>query len=447
MARGAFNSGSFSPSACLAQLDQAEPSVRRWVIALSGGLDSMVLLHAASQVWSPQSLHVLHVHHQLQSAADTWSDFCVAQAQARGLSCQVIRVAPTSASEADARAARYQAFQQVLQVGDCLLLAQHADDQAETLFFRLLRGAGVRGLAAMPAWRQLGCAELRRPFLSWPRQALKAWAESERLSWIEDPSNLQDHYARNFLRLQILPRLQKRWPALVTRCLDTAQQMSEASELLDELAAQDLERLIRGRDSLCCLGLRSLSLARQSNVLRFWLRQVGQTPSQAQLHQVQQQLLSTHPSEEACVELSAVHLRVYREQLYRLPNVWPEAYPMLSHLQLAPGQVLSLPGGRLYIQGQAEVPLCVNLRYRRLGEKLYLPGREHSTRLKHLFQAHGVPVWQREGWPLLESVNPSEPELLAVAGLVKTRAWPEDCGLEFEWRPFSLSEQPFFASL
>lgn len=188
-----------------------------WCVAFSGGLDSTVLLHLLAQLARSEALpalSALHVHHGLQAAADGWPAHCQAVCRSLGIPLRVerVQVAVGGSIEQAARDARYRAFQANLGEGQVLLTAQHLDDQAETLLFRLLRGAGLRGLAAMPVSRPLGGGRLCRPLLGVSRAELEAYAQTHRLDWVEDPSNQDPRFSRNYLRREIMPRLASHWP-------------------------------------------------------------------------------------------------------------------------------------------------------------------------------------------------------------------------------------------
>jgi len=220
-------------------------SAPAWHIAFSGGLDSTVLLHllatlAKTDTFPP--LSAIHVHHGLQAAADAWPAHCRAVCDALGVPLQVIRVQvrPGASLERAAREARYQAFAEVTGAGELLITGQHRDDQAETLLFRLLRGAGVRGLAAMPVQRPLAGGYLVRPLLDVSRADLEAYAREHQLTWVEDPSNADPRFSRNYLRHHVFPRLIERWPQAVSTMARSAEHLSEAQGLLDELAQMDL---------------------------------------------------------------------------------------------------------------------------------------------------------------------------------------------------------------
>ncbi|EJM37300.1 tRNA(Ile)-lysidine synthetase, partial [Pseudomonas sp. GM33] len=261
-----------------------------WRIAFSGGLDSTVLLHLLAHLAKTESLPALsaiHVHHGLQAVADAWPEHCRSVCAALGIPLQTVRVrvAPGASLERAARDARYHTFTEVTRPDEVLLTAQHRDDQAETLLFRLLRGAGVRGLSGMPRQRPLGKGHLLRPLLDVTRAELEAYANEHGLSWIEDPSNEDRQYSRNYLRHQVFPALTRRWPQAVATMARSAAHLTEAQGLLEELADMDL-REANSVSEFAWLGLRSLELAslaqlsaaRQRNALSHWLEPLTRLP-------------------------------------------------------------------------------------------------------------------------------------------------------------------------
>lgn len=270
------------PTRLLTQLSPWR-NAANWRIAFSGGLDSTVLLHllvTLSQRQPLPPLSALHVHHGLQAVAEAWPDHCRSVCAALGVPLDVVavQVRPGPSVERAAREARYAAFVAAIHRNEVLLTAQHRDDQAETLLFRLLRGAGVKGLAAMPAQRPLGQGHLLRPLLDVPRAELEAYARQHGLSWIEDPSNDDHRYARNYLRQRVFPVLAKQWPQASTTLARSAAHMGEAQGLLDDLAQIDLAQAATpgafdwlGLQSLALAPLRALSPARQRNALSHWL--------------------------------------------------------------------------------------------------------------------------------------------------------------------------------
>lgn len=410
--------------------------VRRWVIALSGGLDSSLLLSLMSRLSLPQPIAALHVDHQLQADSAQWAEHCRLQCERLSIPFNCTRVIPDSASEASARMARYRAFEAFLQPGDCLLLAQHADDQAETLLLRLLRGAGVAGLAAMPASRPLGQGRLLRPLLRLSRAQLEQGAHEFGLEPVEDPSNASTRYDRNFLRLSVLPALKRRWPSLVPRWIETAELMSEASEMLAERAHEDMALCAR-RGGICLVRLQTLSRARQRNLLHAWVSDgSGHRMSRTRLLQLEQDLMQARPDAQPVFGLPGCQLRRHQNVMYLLPDPLPT--PADGVRELVVGEPAQLPLGRLHWQS-AEWGLpngqALTVQFRRGGERLRPLGRGGSVSLKQLLQESGQPPWLRACQPLLLK----DGEIVAVPGITLCESAAVEGGLLPIWSGFGLS--------
>ena len=282
-------------------------------VAFSGGADSTALLFAAIKRW-PDRVQALHVHHGLQAVADTFVALCQQTCDRLGVPLQVLYVnahpAPGDSPEDAARRARYRALSQAaLQHGlVCVLLGQHADDQVETVLLALSRGAGLRGLSAMPVQFHRGGVLFQRPLLGVTADALRLWLQTQQIAFVDDPSNGDERYTRNRIRAQLLPALNKVFPQFRQTVARSAQHAAQAQVLLDELAAQDL--LQTGTPP--ALGaLQQLSRARQSNLLRHWLARVHQTvPSTAQLAQLVLQVAAcTTRGHQIHLKVAAGHVR------------------------------------------------------------------------------------------------------------------------------------------
>ncbi len=223
----------------------AFPQTTSFWVAFSGGLDSQVLLHALSQVVPRTRLRALHIDHGWHEEAKVWAkacqDYCVKQA----IACEVIAVnaqpQPGESPEAAARQSRYHAFATRLPLGDGLIMAHHQDDQAETVLLQLLRGSGLKGLAAMSEVMPFAEGLLLRPFLNLTRADLLVYAQQHSLSWIEDHSNFDLRFNRNFIRHQVMPLLKQRWPALHKTLARVAAHSAEAQQLLDERGQEDYQ--------------------------------------------------------------------------------------------------------------------------------------------------------------------------------------------------------------
>jgi tRNA(Ile)-lysidine synthase len=415
-----------------------------WRVALSGGLDSTVLLHllarSAERARLP-AISAIHVHHGLQSAADGWVEACQTLCAQLEVPLQVCRVQVSAGAslEAAARAARYEAFTDALQPNEVLLTAQHAGDQAETLLFRLLRGAGPRGLAGMPAQRALGVGLLLRPLLDCARAELEAYAHEQGLVWQEDPSNADTHYARNYLRHEILPRLRQRWPQAERAMLRTAGHCHEAEQLLEELAQQDLQAAQTAPrygwlpcPSLELDALRQLSDARQRNALRYWLAGFGELPDSdhwAGWRALRDAALDAEP----LWSVAGGQLRRADGRIWYLHGDWLRV-PDAICLTLQPGQKLSLPGnGRVHLEGAWPDVGSLQVRYRRPGERLQLPQRGRRD-IKRLLNELALPTFMRDRLPLLCQGLGADEQVLAVANL-PTLNLAGQAGSGFVWIP------------
>ena len=266
-----------------------------FAVALSGGADSTALLVACARRW-PGQVRAVHIHHGLQAAADGFEAHCRALCLALGVPLAVRRVqaghAPGQSPEDAARQARYAALAEAVQsewpeVRD-VALAQHADDQVETLLIALSRGAGLPGLASMPMYWQRQGLNWHRPCLAVPGAALREWLHSQGQRWVDDPSNADEKFTRNRIRARVLPALAEALPAFRETFARSAAHAAQAQEVLNEVAAQDLAQVcVPPR----ILALQQLSRARQALVLRHWLKQHhASTPSTAQLHELLDQV-------------------------------------------------------------------------------------------------------------------------------------------------------------
>ncbi|TLX63949.1 tRNA lysidine(34) synthetase TilS [Stutzerimonas nosocomialis] len=405
-----------------------------WRIAYSGGLDSCVLLHLLVRLARQQALppiSAIHVHHGLQSGADAWAEHCRETCGALGVPLEVVRVrvADSASLENAARQARYAAFEARLGEDEVLLTAQHRDDQAETLLFRLLRGAGLRGLVAMPPSRALGRGLLVRPLLDAGRAELEAWARAEGLSWVEDPSNASLDHARNYLRHQVFPVLERRWPAAASSMARAAGHLAEAQGLLDELAALDLASAAApppfawlGLPSLAMGPLQAISEARQRNALRHWLRPHVRLPDAD--HWAGWCDLRDAAGDAAPVwRLDQAELRRTADRLWLLRGAWLQMPPEPDMTSLL-GDIDLAGNGRVRISGAAGDGL--RLGYRQGGEWLQLAGRGRRD-LKRVLNEQGVPGFVRPRLPLLLR----EREVVAVANLGDLTG----SGIRLDWRP------------
>ncbi|GAA5190460.1 tRNA lysidine(34) synthetase TilS [Ferrimonas gelatinilytica] len=408
----------------------AQHGGRVW-LAYSGGVDSqlMATLLARWQQRQPQrSCALLHVHHGLSEHADGWELHCRRSAERLGLPLTVSRVQLALKSrisvEAAARDARYAAFLSHLGPKDILLTGHHLDDQAETLLLALKRGSGPKGLASMSRRRALGDATLLRPWLGIPRVIIERAAQSLGLTHIEDDSNADTRFDRNFLRHRVLPELEQRWPGFRRNLARSAELCAEQQHLCDELARSDLDAVARPCGGLSVSAIASLSAERRNNLLRYWLgTRGGVMPTRAQLAQMAQ-LWEAREDAQPQIAWEGGELRRYRDGIYLLRAPLPvlpkrETLPLLAHWLDA--SALSEPGspapewalangeqwcGQRCHQGERLMlprpGQAVSVRYGLSGSTRLRPlGRSGSRSLKKLWQEYGVPPWQRDGIAML----------------------------------------------
>lgn len=408
-----------------------------WCVALSGGLDSSVLLHLLHSYLQQNPgprLRAVHIQHGLQQAAQDWPEHCRQFCQQLGVELQVleVQVAAGASLEQAARDARYQAFRQNLGTNEVLMLGQHADDQAETLLLRLLRGAGVCGLQAMPLQRQLGHGSLLRPLLGISRQHLLEYAIAHDLHWIEDPTNQQDDFDRNYLRNQVMPLLKQRWPSVLSVFGRTCQQMRSSNELLADLARLDLQpALAKSEPSWLTIPvlhlepLLCLRRDRQINALRFWLADKTLLPDERHWAGWDDLCRAGADAQPQWQLHGGVLLRS-AGLLYWLAQDWLQQPPPVSGL-LAEGKQ-QLPGnGSLLLIGTKGQKL--HLRYRQGGEQIRMAKRGRRD-LKRLLQELRLPWFVRARLPLLFDGD----QLVAVANYPQLNAsgWED---LDCRWDP------------
>lgn len=389
-------------------LTDHELAGRRVIVGLSGGLDSVVLLHALAGQAGAFSLDLsaLHVHHGLSPNADRWTDHCAALCDAQAVPLRVVRVTLDRADprgiESAARAARYEAYEAA--DTDAVVLAHHADDQAETVLLQLLRGAGLPGLAAMPEQRRLRSgARLLRPFLGLPRSVLHAHAMAQGLAWIEDESNTDDRYRRNALRRHVMPALETHFAGYRTTLGRVARNAADAAHLADVLGQLDLSAC-ETPGGLSLAALASLDAVRRANVVRTWLRtqEIDPPPREALLEGLAQMLAASDNAEpELC--FGRHRLMRYRDRLTAV-GAAPDTGSPWQHIWRGE-TTFTLPDGRYWTavrmtgQGVRVSSLSggeVTLTPRMGGERLRIASNRPRRSLKNLLQEAGVPAWERE---------------------------------------------------
>jgi len=386
------------------------------VVGFSGGLDSSVLLHRLRHdpALRTRSVSAVHVHHGLSPDADLWQQHCEQVCAQWRTPLRCIRVDVQRAGgeglEAAARDARYAAFAQALPVDGILALAQHQDDQAETVLLRALRGSGVDGLVAMRRWRALASGWLWRPLLDLPRTRLLAYARAHGIRWIEDPSNTGTQFDRNYLRHQVMPVLAARWPHAAARLAHVAALQSEAQALLDADSAALLDACLSDApDTLHVTRLRQYPPARRALLLRAWVARLGLPPLPGHaMTRIETGLLGAASGAHARFQWRQAELTRWRDLLHAGRVRAPLPADFRRHWN--PRIPLSLPdGGQLALTSPDPVPVPVpddliwSVHARRGGERIVLPGRQHSHSLKHVFQQRAIAPWIRDHLPLLST--------------------------------------------
>ena len=413
------------------------------LVAFSGGLDSTVLLHQLV-LWRAQNpevaLRAIHIHHGLSPHADSWVQHCESVCAQWQVSLVVERVHLEDDGlgiEAQARRARYQAFAQTLLPGEVLMTAQHLDDQCETFLLALKRGSGPAGLSAMGESSPFAGTQLIRPLLAQTREALEAWARQHELCWIEDESNQDDTYDRNFLRLRVTPLLQQRWPHFAQAVARSAALCAEQESLLDELLASDLADCITSRGTLLLTPLMMMSGVRRAALLRRWLAGLNAPmPSRDGLERIWQEVALAREDASPSFRLGEYEVRRYQSQLWWVKSVDGQSETVIPWLEWK--TPLALPAGlgsvQLISAGDLRLPQAdevVSIRFKAPGV-LHIVGRNGGRKLKKIWQEQGIPPWRRDTTPLLFYGE----TLIAAAGVFVTRegAAEDEEGVSLVWR-------------
>lgn len=401
----------------------------RLVAALSGGVDSVLLLYVLRKLSVAHGFHLsaLHVNHGISQNAGCWQTFCEQLCKAWGIRFELKRVVVeregVEGLEAAARRARYDAFAEA--DAEWLVLAHHLNDQAETLLFNLLRGAGVGGAAAMPMMRTFsGRTRLRilRPLLDASREEIEACARSEGLSWIEDESNADVRYSRNFLRHRIFPLLRERFPGCDAVLARAAAHFAESERLLEDLARIDAGSTLR-KGRIVTSELAKLDSARARNLVRHVLRSEGLTlPENARLHEIVRQVCQAEPDRQLSFDLGDRVLRRYRGEVWLAPHGVAGA-----DREWQGEDVLEWGSAMLRFKATTGAGIsreklacgCIRIAPRQGGERFRPDGRRPRRELKKLLQEHAVPPWERARMPLLWCGD----ELVWVPGIGIDCAW------------------------
>jgi tRNA(Ile)-lysidine synthase len=422
-------------------------------IALSGGLDSCVLLHLLASISTqlPWELRAIHVHHGLQADADRWQRHCetLCEEAKIPLTTRHLGLRPKSGEslEAQAREARYQALAGEMGEGDLLLTAQHQDDQAETLLLQLLRGSGPAGLAAMPGLSRFATGWLARPLLTYSRTCLQVYAQEQGLSWMEDPSNRDLRFDRNFIRHQVMPLLRSRWPSAPATLSRSARLSGELLSLAREEAERDLCQVRRDDPRrLSIPALRAFNSVRLRNLLRHWIASLGvPMPHSRQLARIEAESIHGRSDASPLVAWGGWEVRRFRAELLLQPCApggqvlkpinWPDKRSL--HLPDGLGRLIAEPGAEGLSESRWRAAR-VEVRFRVGGESCLPAGQAHHRPLKKLFQEWGLPPWERARTPLIYL----DGELAAIPGRLLCQPFAAEAGeaaIHLRWEEAALT--------
>ncbi|WP_062264736.1 tRNA lysidine(34) synthetase TilS [Endozoicomonas arenosclerae] len=424
-------------------------------VAYSGGVDSTVLLHllvSLKQQGLIKSLTALHIHHGLSVNADRWADHCKGLCSQWDVPLKVVRVSIEDSSdiERQAREARYAVFEEYLPEGGYLLMGHHQDDQAETVLFRLLRGSGLDGVAGMSVSRKLGHGYLLRPLLNISRQAIEKYSKNNRLVYVEDDSNTDQRFRRNFIRHNLMPQIEAQWPGVATRLARFSEDVTEANDLLlkqTERQAQVIiqappSRLWGSRKIIDIEALEKLDDASARRVVRFWLANHGvNMPDRVRLQSVFGDLINASEGADPIVDIESFQLRRFSGKLVLVPKSaesepadeviwnWQEQsrLPLPCSggvLSVEPCGGVSLPAAGVKVLSRSQLPS---------GLKVAAKGRRGRKTIKRWLQDYQVPPWVREIIPFVFY----EDELVALPGVFVTEKYGCEAkqGYQLIWKP------------
>jgi tRNA(Ile)-lysidine synthase len=402
-----------SPQIIESALDQHKQP-RHVYIAYSGGVDSHVLLHLCASIKSlKDKITAVYVHHGLQAEAEAWAGHCEKTAEELGVNFLVLRVNAVAATgespEEAARNARYTALKSLMDCDDMLLLAQHREDQLETVLLQLFRGSGLRGLSGMPESMVFGRGVMLRPLLNIAKQAIIDYAQAHQLCWVEDPSNQRNDYDRNYLRNAIVPLLKQRWPAIDKTVARSARHCADAEVLVSEVADELFSAVFDEADKTLWISrLQQHHSHQQQLVIRHWFQHLGlKMPAQAFVGRILTQVVAAGENSNPVLSGQGYDIRRYRDKLYCLQQVVQEPLQDVvwsagqSSIKVGNNQTLSCVSSSAGMLREQWRDARVEVRFRRGGEKICLPGRAGHHSLKNLFQEAGIPPWERGSVPLI----------------------------------------------
>lgn len=387
---------------------------RHIYIGYSGGVDSHVLLHLCSEMpMLKAKMTAVYVHHGLQAEAEFWAGHCEETAQMLGVGFNLLRINAAAiqgeSPEEAARNARYSALKSLIEENDVLLVAQHRDDQLETVLLQLFRGGGLAGLSGMPESMTFGKGMMLRPLLNVSKRAINNYAFAHGLDWVEDPSNESNHYDRNFLRNAVIPLLKRRWPGCDKTVARSARHCADAHALVSRAAEELFLSVFNSMDKT--LGISQLQLYRrpqQQLIIRQWFQYLGlKMPAQAFVNRLLSEVVEAREDSDPILSGQGYRIRRYRNTLYCLKSADPELLQEVvwpagrASVRVSNHQTLSCALSSAGICRELWQSGTITVKFRSGGEKISLPGRKGRHALKKLFQEAGLPPWERERVPLV----------------------------------------------
>ena len=387
---------------------QTQDTIFTLLIAYSGGLDSSVLLHLCYKLREQNNNYVIkavHINHQLQAVANEWEEHCADLCNKLNIPLISKKVNiendARKGTEAAAREARYQVFSEALEENQYLLTAHHKDDQVETLMLRLLRGTGIEGAAAMKTLRPFAQGWLMRPLLDYSRSELENYARENHLQWVDDPSNNYSAYDRNFLRNELFPQLEKRWPGYRETLSRFAAHAQTNQDLLDQCLAADNQGCLDGSE-LSIASLKQYGIEKQKYIIRHWIDSKSyEMPAEKQLTEIFK-LINARQDAQPLVAWSDVEMRRFQNKLYIGKAM--ENFDASQVFSWNPRQPLLIPGlGILHCvtQNSMQLPEMLSVAFRQGGEECQLPGKQGAHSLKKVFQESKIPPWMRYRTPII----------------------------------------------
>lgn len=380
-------------------------SDQTFIIALSGGADSVALLHAISLQYPKANLKAIYINHQLQTLSDEWADFCQSFCQKLAVDFEVISVdvdKSVASLENSARLARYQAFYNIIGSDQCLLTAHHRDDQAETLLLQLFRGAGPKGLSSMPYMTSFAQGTHARPLLSVTKSEVLEYCKKNQLSFVEDPSNLDTNHRRNFVRHRVLPLLEQEWPQLTATLSRVSRLQADTQAIVEERAQEDWKACYAEGKGLSVKALKELSEVRQSSLIRYWFEVLGlDMPSSKVLQQVLSQMLESASDSQPLIQLNQGSLRRHQGYLVwvgqnisnEIKGIEDTAWEGKEDLKLT--NEITIKAKWLKTNHPELVGENLVICLRRGGERFRKKNSSQSTSLKNYLQQEKFPTWHR----------------------------------------------------